>query len=41
MIAQDFVPRRVLRLNEHVQAEGKKTGEGAPSAVCPREAAAK
>ena len=41
MIAQDFLPRRVLRLSEHVHAECEKTSEGAPSAVCPREAAAK
>ena len=41
MIAQDFLPRRVLRLSEHVHAEGVKTSEGAPAAVGPRKAAEK
>ncbi len=41
MIAQDSLPRRVLRLSKQVHAEGVRTSEGAPTAVRPREAAEK
>ena len=45
-MAQEFFPQRVLasegrsgdyRSSEHVCAEGKRTSQGAPGAVCSRE----